>query len=106
MSQVAGGKLRQERFFTRPEIDPFDEIEWDIRDALIGTPEKIAFEQKNIEFPKTWSQNATNIVAQKYFRGPLNTPQREAEWSTGTPRRDLPTVTFRIRRLPNLSRAS
>ena len=77
MAQAAGEKLRQERFFTRHGVDPFDEIEWDIRDALIGTSEKIAFEQKNVEFPKSWSQNATNIVAQKYFRGPLNTPQRE-----------------------------
>ena len=37
-----------------------------------------AFEQRDVEFPVTWSQNATNIVAQKYFRGPLGTPQRES----------------------------
>ena len=65
------------RFFTTPGQDPMDEIEWEIRDARIGTGDKVAFEQKDLEFPKAWSQNATNIVAQKYFRGPMDTPQRE-----------------------------
>ncbi|HVF12290.1 MAG TPA: vitamin B12-dependent ribonucleotide reductase, partial [Actinomycetota bacterium] len=73
----AEAKLQIERFFTRPGHHPFDEIEWDIRDARIGSADRVAFEQTDIEFPKTWSQNATNIVAQKYFRGPMNTPQRE-----------------------------
>ena len=44
---------------------------------VIGDPAKPAFEQRDVEFPKSWSQNATNIVAQKYFRGQLGTPQRE-----------------------------
>ena len=57
-----------------PGVHPFDEIEWEIRDAVIGDPENPAFEQRGVEFPKTWSQNATNIVAQKYFRGQLGTP--------------------------------
>lgn len=74
-----GGKpsLPAARFFTTEGVHPFDEIEWELRDARIGSVEKVAFEQKDIEFPKTWSQNATNIVAQKYFRGPMDTPQRE-----------------------------
>ncbi|HEX4863028.1 MAG TPA: vitamin B12-dependent ribonucleotide reductase, partial [Acidimicrobiales bacterium] len=63
--------------FTTPGVDPFDEVEWEVRDALIGYGGKVAFEQKDVEFPKAWSQNATNIVAQKYFRGPLGTPRRE-----------------------------
>ena len=70
-------ELRVERYFTRPEVDPFAEVEWETRDARIGYGSKVAFEQKGIEFPKVWSQNATNIVAQKYFRGPLGSPQRE-----------------------------
>ena len=65
------------RFFTKPDQDPMDEVEWEIRDARIGTGDKIAFEQTDVEFPVAWSQNATNIVAQKYFRGPMGTPQRE-----------------------------
>ncbi len=66
-----------QRKFTQPGIHPFDAVEWEIRDAVIGDPAKPAFEQREVEFPKTWSQNATNIVAQKYFRGQLGTPQRE-----------------------------
>src|SRR5258708_34948922 len=71
------GELRVERYFTRPEVDPFAEVDWEIRDARIGYGDKVAFEQTDVEFPKVWSQNATNIVAQKYFRGPLASPQRE-----------------------------
>ena len=44
---------------------------------MIGDPAKPVFEQREVEFPKSWSQNATNIVAQKYFRGPLGSPERE-----------------------------
>jgi ribonucleoside-diphosphate reductase alpha chain len=69
--------LAIERRFTKPDVHPFDELEWELRDARIGDPAKPAFEQCDVEFPKTWSQNATNIVAQKYFRGQLDTPQRE-----------------------------
>ena len=69
--------LRVERRFTRPGVHPFDEVEWEIRDAVIGDPENPAFEQREVEFPKSWSQNATNIVAQKYFRGKLGSPERE-----------------------------
>ncbi|HWH43603.1 MAG TPA: LAGLIDADG family homing endonuclease [Thermoleophilaceae bacterium] len=66
------------RRFTTPGIHPFDAVEWEIRDAVIGNPEKPAFEQRGVEFPKSWSQNATNIVAQKYFRGQLGTDARES----------------------------
>ncbi|TMK77714.1 MAG: vitamin B12-dependent ribonucleotide reductase [Actinobacteria bacterium] len=65
------------RFFTIPGRDPFEEIEWEIRDALIPGKEKPVFEQKGVEFPKFWSQTATNIVAQKYFRGRMGSPDRE-----------------------------
>ncbi len=69
--------LTVERRFTTPGVHPFDEVEWELRDAVIGDPESPAFEQRGVEFPKSWSQNATNIVAQKYFRGKLGTPERE-----------------------------
>src|SRR3954462_9999578 len=65
------------RFFTIPGRDPFDEIEWETRDALIPGKDGPAFEQKDVEFPKFWSQTATNIVAQKYFRGRMSSPERE-----------------------------
>ena len=65
------------RFFTIPGRDPFDEIEWEIRDAIIPGKDGPAFEQRDVEFPTFWSQTATNIVAQKYFRGRLSSPERE-----------------------------
>ncbi len=67
------------RYFTIPGRDPFEEIEWEMRDAFIPGKDKPAFDQKGVEFPKFWSQTATNIVAQKYFRGRLGAPERE--WS-------------------------
>ena len=67
--------LSIERRFSTAGTHPFDEIEWEIRDAVIGDPESPAFEQRGVEFPKSWSQNATNIVAQKYFRGQLGSGQ-------------------------------
>src|SRR6476660_7159492 len=69
--------LSIERRFSTPGVHPFDQIEWEIRDAVIGNPESPAFEQRGVEFPKSWSQHATNIVAQKYFRGQLGSPERE-----------------------------
>ncbi|MFN8175882.1 MAG: LAGLIDADG family homing endonuclease [Solirubrobacteraceae bacterium] len=68
-----GGGLAVRRRFSEPGIHPFDAVEWDVRDAKIGD----AFEQRDVEFPAAWSQNATNIVAQKYFRGQLDSPERE-----------------------------
>ena len=65
------------RYFTTPGVHPFDTVQWELRDARIGHGDKVSFEQREVEFPKTWSQNATNIVAQKYFRGQPNTPARE-----------------------------
>jgi ribonucleoside-diphosphate reductase alpha chain len=72
-----GTALSIRRFFTSPGVHPFDSVEWETRDAFIGHGGNVAFEQKDVEFPKTWSQNATNIVAQKYFRGQLDSPARE-----------------------------
>ncbi len=72
------GGLTCSRRHTTPGAHPFDEVEWELRDAVIGDPSKPAFEQREVEFPKSWSQNATNIVAQKYFRGRLGSEERES----------------------------
>ena len=68
------------RHFSTEGTHPFDEVEWETRDAVIPNFKEggNAFEQRNVEFPVSWSQNATNIVAQKYFRGHLGTPERES----------------------------
>jgi len=72
-----GNGLKIKKYFSKDNSHPFDEIEWETRDAVIGDPDNPVFQQKDIEVPKSWSQNATNIVAQKYFRGPLWTGERE-----------------------------
>jgi len=70
--------LEYARFFTREGVDPFDEIEWDTRSAIIGSEKgEIVFEQRDVEIPRFWSQQATNIVVSKYFRGQIGTPERE-----------------------------
>ena len=74
---TATDALTVQRFFTTPGAHPFDSVEWELRDARIGHGDHVAFEQEGVEFPATWSQNATNIVAQKYFRGQLSSPERE-----------------------------
>ena len=68
------------RHFTRAGVHPYDSVAWEQRDARIPNYKSggDAFFQAGVEFPVTWSQNATNIVAQKYFRGQLGTPGRES----------------------------
>jgi len=66
------------RFFTRPGLHPFDEVPWERRTArILGSDGSVVFEQTDVEFPAFWSQLATDIVAQKYFRGRLGSPERE-----------------------------
>ena len=66
------------RWFSRPDVDPFDEVEWELRSAIIGNERgHVVFEQRDVEIPKFWSQQATNIVVSKYFRGQMGTPERE-----------------------------
>ena len=70
--------LQFPRFFSHEGSDPFDEIEWELRSAIIGNEHgENVFEQHDVEIPKTWSQQATNIVVSKYFRGQLGTAERE-----------------------------
>jgi ribonucleoside-diphosphate reductase alpha chain len=72
-----GVRIGVPRYFTEPGSDPFDQVEWETRTALIPGKDGPSFEQRDVEFPSFWSQTATNIVAQKYFRGKLNSPERE-----------------------------
>ena len=76
---TSSDELVLSRRFTTAGRHPYDDIEWELRDAVIRNYRtgEVAFEQKDVEIPKEWSQNATNIAAQKYFRGSPGTPRRE-----------------------------
>jgi ribonucleoside-diphosphate reductase alpha chain len=70
--------IKVSRYFTRADVNPYDEIDWEIRSASITNEKgKVVFEQNNVEIPKAWSLMATNVVVSKYFRGPIGSPQRE-----------------------------
>ncbi len=70
--------MRVERNFARPGDDGYAGVTWELRTAsIVGEGGKIVFEQRQVEVPTAWSQTATNVVAQKYFRGQLGTPERE-----------------------------
>jgi len=70
--------LRFNRHFTPPGSHAHDLVEWERRTAaIIGEKGKVVFEQKDVEVPRSWSQLAINIVAQKYFRGQQGTAERE-----------------------------
>ncbi len=78
-TRKAGRKgLAVPRYFTTPGVDPAEELAWELRTAAItGESGKVIFEQKDVEVPKNWSMLATNVVASKYFRGAIGSPQRE-----------------------------
>ena len=67
------------RYFTTEGCHPYDDVVWERRDARIVNfrDGSVAFEQEGVEVPSTWSMNATNILAQKYFRGTMGTAERE-----------------------------
>jgi ribonucleoside-diphosphate reductase alpha chain len=70
--------MKVRRYFTAAGDDGFAGVEWELRTAAItGENGKMVFEQRDVEVPKTWSQTATNVVVQKYFRGIIGTPERE-----------------------------
>ena len=74
----ASGALRFHRFFSKPNVSPYDEVQWERRTALItDATGKAIFEQKDVEVPVDWSMTATNIVASKYLHGQIGTPERE-----------------------------
>ncbi|MER7130664.1 vitamin B12-dependent ribonucleotide reductase [Streptosporangium saharense] len=81
-----GGKrprkgLKMKRIFTTPGVHPYDQVTWERRDVVMTNwrDGSVNFEQRDVEFPDSWSVNAANIVTTKYFRGAVGTPQRE--WS-------------------------
>jgi ribonucleoside-diphosphate reductase alpha chain len=77
-SAAPGRGVVLERFFTTAGVDPYSQVDWDLRSAVIsGEDGRVVFEQKDVEVPRAWSQTATNVVVSKYFRGPLGTPRRE-----------------------------
>ncbi len=77
MAQTTGLGVR--RYFTKPKTKAYDQVTWVKRDSVITNPmtSKPVFEQKGVEFPESWSMNAINIVAQKYFAGTPGTKSRE-----------------------------
>jgi ribonucleoside-diphosphate reductase alpha chain len=76
--KVSRKGLHVVRYFSTRGVDPADEIAWETRTASItGEGGASVFEQKDVEVPKSWSALATNVVASKYFRGPLGSPERE-----------------------------
>ena len=67
------------RHFSREGVDPLEDLEWERRTAIISNESgEVIFEQRDCEIPASWSQLATNVVVSKYFRGHLNTPERES----------------------------
>src|ERR1700716_2907700 len=77
-TKAARKGLRFGRYFTPEASHAYDLIEWERRTAAItGEKGQVIFEQKDVEVPRSWSQLAINVVAQKYFRGGLGTPERE-----------------------------
>ncbi|MCR4313955.1 MAG: vitamin B12-dependent ribonucleotide reductase, partial [Candidatus Uhrbacteria bacterium] len=76
--EVYGHGITVPRYFTKPDVHPYEEIEWETRDASITDAKgKVVFEQKGVEIPKTWTQTATNIVVSKYFFGTIGKEDRE-----------------------------
>src|SRR5688500_16835441 len=70
--------LEFSRYFTLPGVDPFDEVEWEVRSAVIGNEKgKVVFEQRDVEIPKFWSQQATNIDVSKFFLAQMVSHDRE-----------------------------
>jgi len=75
------------RRFTRPDVDPYDELQWELRTAVIAGPDgQPVFEQKDVEFPASWSQNATNVVVTDVVATTLSnvTPQDGGVFNAAT----------------------
>ena len=76
--EEGGGGIAFPRVFTRAGVDPFDDVEWETRSAIINNERgDVVFEQRDVEIPRSWSPQATNIVVSKYFRGQIGSPSRE-----------------------------
>lgn len=79
-----GVGLTIERVFSTEGVHPYDEVTWQSRDVVQTNWKtgEVVFEQRGVEFPDFWSVNASTIVTNKYFRGALGTPRREASLKT------------------------
>ncbi len=69
-----------ERLYTTAGVHPYDEVTWERRDVVQTnwkTGENV-FEQRGVEFPESWSLNASTIVTSKYFRGAVGSAERES----------------------------
>ncbi|MBK5260618.1 MAG: vitamin B12-dependent ribonucleotide reductase, partial [Thermoanaerobaculia bacterium] len=77
--ETTTGGIEVQRYFTTAGVDVYDTCEWELRAAVITNERgEVVFEQRDVEIPKFWSQMATNVVVSKYFRGHLDTPDRES----------------------------
>ena len=86
-----------ERFFTSPGSDPMNEVEWELRTAVItGEDGRVVFEQREVEVPRVWSQTAVNVVVSKYFRGPLGTDESRRRPSTIQRERSVRQLVSRV----------
>ena len=76
--EANGEGLKIKRYFSTEGVHPYKEVKWEKRTATIGKETgEVVFEQKDVEVPEDWSQMATNVVVSKYFRGKLDSPERE-----------------------------
>lgn len=76
--QYAPEGMRFDAYYSSPGVHPFDELDWELRDAVIGNEHgKVVFEQKDVEVPRSWTQQATNVVVSKYFHGQIGSSERE-----------------------------
>src|SRR5690625_3183687 len=80
LNGTPGKGLSVSRVWTTEGMHPYDEVTWEKRDVVMTNwrDGSVNFEQRGVEFPEFWSANATNIVASKYFRGAVGTPDRES----------------------------
>ena len=89
--------LELERFFTSPGHDPMNEVDWELRTAVItGEDGRVVFEQGEVEVPRAWSQTATNVVVSKYFRGPIGVEDRKRHPSSMQRERSVRQLISRV----------
>lgn len=86
-----------ERFFTTPGRDPMNEVDWELRTAVItGEDGRVVFEQGEVEVPRAWSQTAANVVVSKYFRGPIGVEDRKRHPSSMERERSVRQLISRV----------
>jgi ribonucleoside-diphosphate reductase alpha chain len=77
--EARSGGLTLRRVFSSEDRDPFEDLEWETREAEIKDDKgNVIFTQPGVQVPKTWSMLATNIIASKYFYGDVKKEERES----------------------------